>query len=121
MRFAATCLAFALLTLPASAQTSFLLGLSITGDAERKLVRYDCDGAESFDVEYVNAAPNFLAFVPRDGPTYLMASVVAASGVRYAAATYVWWTKGTEAALYDATEGDDAAPVLTCSEHIQTP
>ncbi|WP_395821504.1 MliC family protein [Devosia sp.] len=121
MRLAATCLAILTLTLPAQAQTSFMLGLSIDGDAERKLVRYDCEGAESFDVEYINAAPNFLAFVPVDGQTYPMSAVIAGSGTRYAAATYVWWSKGTEAALYDATAGEDAAPILSCTEHIQTP
>lgn len=121
MRTAAACLAILALALPAQAETSFLLGLSISGDAERKLVRYDCEGAESFDVEYVNAAPNFLAFVPVDGATYLFASVVSASGARYAAANYVWWTKGTDADLYDVTLGEDAAPILTCAEHIQTP
>ena len=121
MRTAAACLALLVFAAPAQAQTSFMLGLSISGDAERKLVRYDCEGAESFDVEYINAAPNFLAFVPYDGQTYLMTSVLAASGARYAAANYVWWSKGTDAELYDITQGDDAAPILSCSEHIQTP
>lgn len=122
MRTAAACLALLALAAPASAQTtSFMLGLSIAGDAERKLVRYDCDGAESFDVEYINAAPNFLAFVPHDGQTYLMSSVIAASGARYAAANLVWWSKGTDAELYDLSQGEDAAPILTCAEHIQTP
>jgi membrane-bound inhibitor of C-type lysozyme len=121
MRTAAACLALLLTVLPAQAQTSFMLGLSISGDAERKLIRYDCEGAESFDVEYINAAPNFLAFVPYDGATYLMSSVIAASGARYAAANYVWWSKGTDAELYDVSQGEDAPPILTCSEHIQTP
>ncbi len=122
MRTAAACLTLLALATPASAQTtSFMLGLSIAGDAERKLVRYDCDGAESFDVEYINAAPNFLAFVPHDGQTYLMSSVIAASGARYAAANLVWWSKGTDAELYDLSQGEDAAPILTCAEHIQTP
>lgn len=121
MRTAAACLAFLALAAPAAAQTSFFLGLPISGDAERKLVRYDCEGADSFEVEYINAVPNFLAFVPYDGQTYLMSSVIAASGARYAAAHLVWWTKGADAELYDLTQGEDAAPILSCSEHIQTP
>jgi len=127
MRLAAAASAAALLVLamasPASAQTRFLLGLDIAGDAERRIVRYDCGDApgESLDVEYINAAPNFLAFVPVAGKVYLFASVISGSGARYAAANYVWWTAGTEAALYDLTEGEDAAPVLTCLEHILTP
>lgn len=126
MRTAAACLALVALAAPAqvspaAAQTSFMLGLSISGDAERRLVRYDCEDAESFDVEYINAAPNFLAFVPYDGRTYLMSSVIAGSGARYAAANLVWWSKGADAELYDVSQGEDAAPILTCAEHIQTP
>ncbi|HEY9012935.1 MAG TPA: MliC family protein [Devosia sp.] len=121
MRTAAALLALLAFAGPAAAQSRFLIGIDIAGDAERRLVRYDCEGAESFDVEYTNAAPNFLAFVPFDGQTYLMTSVVAGSGSRYAAANYVWWTKGPDAELYDLTQGEDAAPILTCSEHIQTP
>lgn len=110
-------------TAPAMAQSSFLLGLDIAGDAERRIIRYDCGEApgESFDVQYINAAPNFLAFVPVSGETYLFASVISASGARYAAANYVWWTKGPDAELYDLTLGEDAAPILSCAEHIQTP
>lgn len=121
MRTAAACLALLVLSAPAAAQSRFLVGIDIAGDAERRLVRYDCEGAESFDVEYINAAPNFLAFVPFDGQTYLMTSVIAASGTRYAAANFVWWSKGTDAELYDMSQGEDTAPILTCSEHIQTP
>ena len=47
--------------------------------------------------------------------------MIAASGARYAAANYVWWSKGTDAELYDISQGEDAPPILTCSEHIQTP
>jgi membrane-bound inhibitor of C-type lysozyme len=121
MRTAAACLAILALAAPAHAQTSFFLGLPITGDAERKMVRYDCEGAEGFDVEYINAAPNFLAFVPVEGQTYLFTSVIAASGARYAAANYVWWNKGIDAELYDISQGEDGPPLLTCTEHIQTP
>ena len=121
MRTAAALICVLALAAPAAAQSSFILGLPRSGDVERKQVRYDCDGAESFDVEYINAAPNFLAMVPVDGQTYLMTSVIAASGARYAAANYVWWTKGSDADLYDVTQGEDAAPILHCSEHIQTP
>ena len=121
MRTAAACLAVLALSAPAAAQTSFTLGLAIAGDADRKLTRYDCEGADSFDVEYVNAAPNFLALLPVNGETYLFTLVLAASGAKYAAANYVWWTKGPEASLYDLSPGEDAPPILTCSEHIQTP
>ena len=47
--------------------------------------------------------------------------MISASGARYAAANYVWWTRGPDAELYDLTLGEDSAPILTCAEHIQTP
>jgi len=126
MRLAAAALAtlsLCSIAAPAMAQSSFFLGLDIAGDAERRIVRYDCGEApgESFDVQFINAAPNFLAFVPVAGETFLFASVISASGARYAAANYVWWTKGPDAELYDLTLGEDAAPILSCAEHIQTP
>ncbi|UJW87689.1 MliC family protein [Devosia sp. SL43] len=102
------------------------LQLDLTGqgrDFERRSVLYDCSEGEPFDVVYINAAPNFLALVPIvDEPERLVfASVVSASGVRYVAGHWVWWTQGIDASLYDVTLGDDADPVLTCSEFIQTP
>lgn len=117
---------FALLALAAghalAAETSFQLGLSITGDAERKIVNYDCEGGPSpLQVAYINAAPNFLALVPVEDETYIFTAVIAASGVRYVAANYVWWTKGADAEFYDLTQGEGAPPAFTCSEHIQTP
>lgn len=121
MRQLAAILALAVLATPASAATSFQLSLDITGDAERKLARYDCEGADAIEVEYINAAPNFLALLPVEGETYIFTLVVAASGARYAASNYVWWTKGPDADLYDVSQGEDAPAILHCSEHIQTP
>lgn len=123
MRTVAVLLTLAAMSAHASAaETSFQLGLSIKGDAGRTIVNYDCEGGPSpLQVEYINAAPNFLALVPVEGETYVFAAVIAASGVRYVAANYVWWTKGTDAEWYDLTQGEDAPPVFACSENIQTP
>jgi membrane-bound inhibitor of C-type lysozyme len=104
-----------------AAETSFQLGLAIKGNAEFKTVTYDCEGIPSFDVEYINAAPNFLAVIPVQAVTYVFTAVTAASGVKYVAGNFVWWTKGTDAEWYDVTQGDDAPPAFKCSEHIQTP
>lgn len=93
------------------------------GDFERRSVVYDCGTAEPVQVTYINAAPNFLALVPiaEEPEPLLFAAVIAASGARYAAGQWIWWSRGTEASLYDATLGEDAEPMLTCLEVINTP
>lgn len=114
------------LLVPTAAQaieTSLQIELSTESDFERRTMLYSCSAGEPFSVTYINAAPNFLALVPIEGEPepLVFAAVVAASGARYAAGQWVWWTKGAEASLYDSTLGEDAAPVLTCSEMTNTP
>jgi membrane-bound inhibitor of C-type lysozyme len=122
MRLVSATLVFALLATPVLADASVTIGLTVTGDMERKTLTYTCTGdAESLTVEYVNAAPNFLALIPVKGETLVFASTLTASGAKYQAGPYIWWNKGTDATLSDATEGLDAAPVLTCSENNETP
>jgi len=110
------------LTLNAGAgATETALHLTLTtqsGDFDQRVMRYDCGAETPLAVTYINAAPNFLALVPiADEPEPLLfAAVLSASGVRYAAGKWVWWTKGAEASLYDQTLAEDADPVLTCSE-----
>ena len=48
-------------------------------------------------------------------------NTISASGAKYEAGQFVWWNKGSDATLSDVTEGLDAAPVLTCTELIETP
>jgi membrane-bound inhibitor of C-type lysozyme len=110
--------------LPASAVESTLqLQLSTDQDFERRTITYDCGAETPIQVIYLNAVPNFLAVVPiADEPQPLVfVSVVSASGVRYVSGHWVWWTKGPEATLHDATLSDDAEPLLTCSEFNDTP
>lgn len=115
-------LTLALLVTPAVADASVTIGLTVTGDMERKTVTYTCTGdAETLAVEYVNAAPNFLALMQVKGETLIFANTVTASGTKYQAGPYTWWNKGTDATLSDVTEGLDAAPVLTCTENNDTP
>jgi membrane-bound inhibitor of C-type lysozyme len=104
-----------------AAETAAHVELSIGGNAETRTVTYDCEGISSFDVQYINAAPNFLAIIPVQEETYIFTAVLAASGVRYVAGNFVWWTKGSDADWYDLTKGDDAPPDFSCSEHNQTP
>ena len=111
---------------PISAQaveTSIEIELGTSGDFERREILYDCSDGEPFDVTYINAAPNFLALVPiADEPElHIFTSVISASGARYASGQWIWWTKGPDASLYDATLGEDAEPILTCTEFVNTP
>jgi len=108
---------------PLPAATSRLvIDLGATGDFERKTVKYGCQGdVESIAVDYINAAPNYLALIPLEGSTLVFNTVLAASGAKYAAGKYVWWNKGTDADLYDLTQGPNAKPVLHCSEVNDTP
>lgn len=101
--------------------TETALHLTITtqsGDFEQRIMRYDCATETPVRVTYINAAPNFLAIVPlADEPEPLVfAAILSGSGARYAAGKWVWWTKGSEASLYDTTLAEDADPVLSCSE-----
>lgn len=104
-------------------ETSVEIELGTQSDFERHVIPYTCSQGEPFAVTYINATPNFLALVPiADEPEqYIFASVISASGARYASGQWVWWTKGTEASLYDLTLGEEAEPVLTCSEVNNTP
>lgn len=97
------------------------LTLSLGGDAEQHGVQYDCGEFGQISVDYINAAPNFLALIPHEGATLIFAAVMAGSGVRYAAGNYEWWTKGTDATFTDLTAAKDAPPLATCSEITNTP
>jgi membrane-bound inhibitor of C-type lysozyme len=110
-------------TAASAAQTSLQISLDTAGDFERRVLAYDCATEEPLVVTYINAAPNFLALVPVAGETEPMvfAAVVSGSGVRYAAGQWIWWNKGIDGSLYDTTLGEDAEPVLTCTEINNTP
>jgi membrane-bound inhibitor of C-type lysozyme len=110
---------------PAAVSTvtsAIVINLGAAGDFDRKTINYGCEGdVDHLAVDYINAAPNYLALLPLDGGTVLFNTVLAASGAKYAAGKYVWWNKGNEASLYDLTQGPNAKPVLTCSELNETP
>jgi membrane-bound inhibitor of C-type lysozyme len=98
------------------------VGIKLSGDVQIVTALYGCgDGVEPITVKYVNAAPNFFAIVPVDGADMVFVNVISASGAKYVAGQYEWWSKGADATLHDVTEGLDAAPVLSCMENVQTP
>ena len=106
-----------------SAEASIQIELGATSDFDRRVMVYDCATEQPLSVTYINAAPNFLALVPiaEEPEPLVFAAVISASGVRYASGQWIWWTKGVDASLYDITLGEDAEPVLTCSEMNNTP
>lgn len=110
-------------TAASAVDASLQLELGVSGDFERRDIVYDCADGEPLTVTYINAAPNFLALVPlaNEPDLYVFAAVISASGVRYASGQWIWWTKGADATLHDATLGEDAPPVLTCSEMSNSP
>ena len=128
MNLTRTTLAFiaaASLAAPAMAQpvpaVQSALTLTLGGDAERRTMQYDCGEFGQIGVDYLNAAPNFLALVPYEGSTLIFVAVMSASGARYAAGNYEWWTKGPDATFHDLTKGADAPPLASCSEINNTP
>ncbi|MEO7222785.1 MAG: MliC family protein [Devosia sp.] len=107
---------------PALAAVDLNVGINLTGDVQIITAVYGCgEGTEPLTVKYINAAPNFFAIVPIEGSDVVFVNVISGSGAKYVSGQYEWWNKGTDVTLHDVTEGLDAAPVLTCSENVQTP
>ena len=105
-----------------TATSTLVITLGTTGEFERKSVHNNNTGdADSLTVDYINAPPNYLALLPIDGTTLVFNTVLAASGAKYAAGKYVFWSKGTDANLYDETQGANAKPILSCAEVNDTP
>jgi len=97
------------------------LTLDSQTDIERTTVIYQCDSGEGFRVQYINAAPNFLAILPVDGETHLFVTALSASGARYVSGPYEWWNEGDEAILRDLRSEEDAPPLATCLSAANTP
>lgn len=104
-----------------SVESAIQITLAHQGDAEKRAIAYECDTLDPVTVDYINAAPNFLAIMPIEGQTLILTAVISASGVRYASGKWEWWTSGPEASLYDLTGGPEAEPVASCFEITLTP
>ncbi|ACR29733.1 MliC family protein [Burkholderia glumae] len=59
------------------------------------------------------------ALVPVDGRPMLFVDTVSASGARYQAGRYTWWTKGPTGNLTDEIAGPSAPPLLADCEEIK--
>jgi membrane-bound inhibitor of C-type lysozyme len=111
-----------LATSPALAAVDLNVGINLSGDVQIVTAVYGCgEGSAPLTVKYINAAPNFLAIIPVEGEDVVFVNVVSASGAKYVSGVWEWWNKGADASLHNMTEGLDAAPVLSCSENVQTP
>ena len=127
-RFLALPLAAVVLTTPASlafgqatTSASLTLTLESAGDIERNVVSYQCDDEQVLAVQYINAAPNFLAIVPVEGVNHVFATTIAASGARYISGPYEWWSHQGEATLRDLMQDEDAEPLVSCNQASNTP
>ncbi len=116
MTFRHAFLAACALAVPAAAQAEqIVIPLPKGEKAETIRVTYDCGAFGRVAAQYFNAPPVALASLSFKGEFVVAANVIAASGARYAGGKYIWWTKGNSADLYDATLGEDAAPVASCA------
>lgn len=106
---------------PATASATLTLSLESTGDIERTVVTYQCKDETSLTVQYINAAPNFLAILPVDGENHVFVTTISASGARYVAGPYEWWNKGGDGTLRDLMQDEGAAPMAECTETSNTP
>jgi membrane-bound inhibitor of C-type lysozyme len=81
---------------------------------DRQTHKYTCATGKILQVTYWNAANGqSFALVPVKGQPMLFVNTLAASGAKYQAGSYTWWTKGPHADLYDATAGENAPLVLS--------
>lgn len=103
-------MALSLLSGCATADTFHAPGIEIASTSTHT---YQCEGGKSLTVTYWNSrAGQSFALVPVDGKPMLFVDTIAASGVKYMAGRYTWWTKGERGDLYDAMAGANAAPVI---------
>jgi membrane-bound inhibitor of C-type lysozyme len=88
--------------------------LAGTQTKNRQTSKYTCATGKILRVTYWNTANGqSFALVPVKGQSMLFVSTLAASGVKYQAGSYTWWTKGPRADLYDAMAGENAPPILS--------
>jgi membrane-bound inhibitor of C-type lysozyme len=80
----------------------------------RQTHEYTCATGKILQVTYWNTANGqSFALVPVNGKQLLFVNTMSASGAKYQAGSYTWWTKGPRADLYDATSGENAPPILS--------
>jgi membrane-bound inhibitor of C-type lysozyme len=81
-------------------------------------VIYRCAGDVRLPVRYLNTDAGALAYLPAAGVKLLFVNVMAASGERYVAGRYVWWSKGKEGVLSDAMQ-EEGEPLLKDCRQVE--
>ncbi|WP_347555077.1 MliC family protein [Robbsia sp. KACC 23696] len=77
-------------------------------------IRYVCDGRKSLTVHYSNTKnEQSFALLNVKDRDMLLVNVSAASGSKYVAGQYSWWTKGPQGTLRDDFSGENGTDLLT--------
>ena len=96
------------------ARAAGLLPLPDIRTSHRVTQKYTCATGRILQVTYLNATNGqSFAVLPVKGRQMLFVNVLSGSGAKYQAGSYTWWTKGPQATLYDAMQGEDAPPLLS--------
>lgn len=99
MNIAALSIAILALTSSAAlADASLAITLELD-DAYVSTVSYQCGAEGALQVHYISSDTNDLALVPVDDDTRVFAGVISASGARYVAGQYEWWSAQQGATL----------------------
>lgn len=96
--------AFLLIAFPLAAEPVLSIPLPLTGESSVIPVEYHCGEGDTLQVTYVNAGENQLAILPVEEESRVFVNVISASGARYVAGKYEWWSKGDTASFTDLTE-----------------
>lgn len=79
----------------------------------RNTIRYSCDHGRQVTVRYSNAKnEQSFALLNVKDRNMLFVNVSAASGAKYVAGQYSWWTKGPEGDLRDELADPKSEPLL---------
>ncbi|KVM48889.1 hypothetical protein WJ58_25985 [Burkholderia ubonensis] len=97
-----------------AAQAAQLTVEEIDADARQNAVYQCASQKQPVRVSYwLPGNGQSFALVPVNGQRLLFVDTVSASGVRYQAGRYTWWTKGKEATLRDEIADEKAPPLLS--------
>ena len=82
-------------------------------------VIYRCAGDVRLPVRYLNTNAGALAYLSVGGKKRIFVNVVSASGARYVADRYAWWSKGREGFLEEIYQEESADPVLKDCRQVE--
>ncbi|WP_323034491.1 MliC family protein [Pararhodobacter sp.] len=88
----------ALTATTATADTSLAITIELD-DAYLNTTTYQCGAKGTVQVHYATSETDSLALVPVDDDTRVFVGVISASGARYVAGQYEWWSTGEGATL----------------------